>query len=238
VIIDPNDIAVVVHTCPARLGKLDEIRESVEKSDIFVNRKHPHELFEIAREPEGASNFEKRLHYLSLLCRNARKRPYVLRLEDDIIVNRHIIHNLCTWPALRDPDFAIGLAFVDRRLWLRPQSLDNHETENGLVYRHPTSTPWAQAHLYKSEHLIPAAQCYFEELADQNASYYKDLGKVALAFDWALTRTVGRRGLKVYLHKPSLAQGTEVGDRRALNKEQVPIPHRADDFDLDWRRDG
>jgi hypothetical protein len=226
-----NEIAVVVHTCPARRKQLEPLKTSLAQSDICLS------LIDWAEEPKGSSNFEKRLHYLSLLCRNARRAPYVLRLEDDIVVNRHIIHNLCTWPATRQPDFAVGLAFVNRLLYEPPQSGDMHRTESGLVYREPTSTPWAQAHLYDSSHLIRAAQRYFEELAEKCPDYYSEPHKVALAFDWAITRAVGRMGLRVYLHEPSLAQCTEVGDVRALGSVRVPMPHRSRDFDPEWRRD-
>lgn len=233
--IDPKDVAVVVHTCTARINKLEPLMRSIEESDI------EHHQTEWAVEPHGACNWEKRLHYLSLLCRNARKAPYVLRLEDDIIVNRHILHNLCTWPALEDDRFGMGLAFVNQILYELPHSRDNvqhaHHSEWGM-FRDPSSTPWAQAHFFKSEHLIPAAQCYFEELAEKNPKYYAQLDKVALAFDWAITKAMGRMGLRVYLHQPSLAQGTEMGDVRALSGQRVPNPHRASDFDPDWKRHG
>jgi len=233
--INPKDIAVVVHTCPARREKWGPLLDSIEQSDIKNRNVDPY--FDLAIEPKGASNFEKRLHYLSLLCRNARKAPYVLRLEDDIIVNKHILHNLCTWPALDDPSFGMGLAFVNHLLYELPQSRDNVSGTFG-TFRDPTSTPWAQAHFFKSEHLIPAAQCYFEELADKHSDYYRRLGKVALAFDWAITTAMGRMGYNVYLHQPSLVQCTEVADTRALSGEAVAVPHRARDFDPDWRRDG
>lgn len=230
---EPKDIAVVVHTCPSRRKRLSPLKDSIAQSDLDIN------TIDWAEEPDGCSNFEKRLHYLTLLCRNARRAPYVLRLEDDIIVNRHIMHNLVTWNATRQPDFAVGVLFVNHLLYQFPQSDDNHTDQTtGLVYREPTSTPWAQAHLYSSYHLIPAAQRYFEELAEKFPSYYRELHRSALAFDWAITKAVGRMGLRVYLHQPSLAQCTEVGDHRALSRKKVPVPHRAQDFDQDWRRDG
>jgi hypothetical protein len=222
----PEEIAVVVHTCPARRDKLEPLKKSLAESDATCV------VWE--EEPEGATNFEARLHYLDLLCRAARRAPYVLRLEDDIIVNKHLLHNLCTWPALRDEYFGMGLAFVNRLLYEEPHNYDNHTNQYG-VYRNPASTPWAQAHFFKSLPLRSAVESYWQLLYEK-----RGLGarceNMSLAFDWAITQAMGDRGYRVYLHQPSLADCTEVADVR-VSGAIIRVPHRARDFDPDWKRD-
>jgi len=232
-VIDPKDIAVVIHTCPERAPKLGTLLESVQASDI-VGRSGVDMDFQIATEPVGAKNYEKRLHYLMLLCRSARRAPYVLRLEDDIVVGRHIIHNLCTWPAVAKPDFGVGLAFVNHLLLEVPESSNVAQDEEGNLYRRQPKTPWAQAHLYESQALRQAVPFYFEQLREKGFRGAEP-AKYSLAFDWAITGAMDEVGRRVYLHRPSLANCSEVADVRVGGRRLV-MQHFATDFDPEWKR--
>ena len=78
------------------------MRTAIETSDIGTN-------YEIAMHPPGVSLID---HFIALLRHMAEaKTDLVLRLEDDIDVNRHIVHNLTHWPAIHDDRFLIGWAF-------------------------------------------------------------------------------------------------------------------------------
>lgn len=96
-------IAVVVQACPApgRPGWAD-VQASIETSDIGKN-------YQALYQPPGRSIRE---HFLDSLRRGADTgADLVLRLEDDIEVNRHILDNLRAWPAIDAKQFGVGWAF-------------------------------------------------------------------------------------------------------------------------------
>jgi len=239
-VIQRSEIAVVVHTHPARRDHLRPVRDSIEaNSDI--------EDYSLACEQPGLTKYEKMLHWLMFLLLNARLSPYVLRLEDDVQVNKHIIHNLCTWDALRDPEFGCGVLFAHR---------DNvgefQRGEFGLVNQSRASKiSYAQGHLYESSALQLACKAVWDVLQREGENW-KTIDRRWSRFDGTMTLAMGIVGKHIYLHRPSLVDCTEVACIDSLHCRRGPagatdvgevrdqvakdIPHRALDFDPDWRR--
>lgn len=52
-------------------------------------------------------------HFLNVLCEmSLAKTEYVVRFEDDCVgVNKHIKHNLLTWPVLKEANFGVGWGY-------------------------------------------------------------------------------------------------------------------------------
>jgi hypothetical protein len=95
-------ISVFVQAPKSPRSGWNEVRDSIEQSDIGTN-------YQVVHQSEGQTMAE---HFLALLDRMAQAdTDLVLRLEDDVDVNRHILYNLSTWPALDDARFGVGWAF-------------------------------------------------------------------------------------------------------------------------------
>ncbi len=81
----------------------EEMRVLLEDSDIGT------EYTRLVQKP----NSDWRSHFLSVL-REMQDAPteYVVRFEDDCVgVNKHIKHNLLTWPALKESIFGAGWGY-------------------------------------------------------------------------------------------------------------------------------
>ena len=96
------DISVIVQTCPARRELLPKTLSWIEKSDIGKN-------YTVMEHPEGMKLGEFFLRVIQAMT-NVPTR-YVIRLEDDSVVNSHILYNISTWPALREENFGAGWLF-------------------------------------------------------------------------------------------------------------------------------
>lgn len=241
-IIKPEQISVVVHTHPGRQNHLDPIKESLESSDVL-------KMYSIAMEPHGLGHYEKMLHWLMFLNRAAREAPYVLRLEDDVVVNRHILHNVGTWSALLDPDFGMGILFAHE---------DNahhfQRTQYGLsASMARTRIAYAQGQLFESTALQAATKAVWEVLRSEGHGW-ETLTKKWSRFDGTISLAISKVRKHIYLHRPSLVECSEVATIDSLNAKRLTprsgadkicdepqrvleeIPHRSLDFELDWKR--
>jgi hypothetical protein len=111
VVLVAEKIAVIVQGVAGRAA-WSRSKASIEASDIGRG-------YELMLHPPGATLGE---HFLYVLKR-ALDAPtdFVLRLEDDAIVNQHILHNLTTWPDKDLSDFGAGWAFcpvTQRGRWM------------------------------------------------------------------------------------------------------------------------
>ena len=94
-----NDVTVFVQTCPARRHLLHETASWVERSDIGKN-------YTVLEHQEGQPLKDFLWSVLTEMAHAPTQ--YVLRLEDDAIVGRHILHNTFLWQALKEEDFGAG----------------------------------------------------------------------------------------------------------------------------------
>ena len=92
---------------------------SLEASDMR-GRWHRH------RQPEGEDRDRFFLRTLQQIGQSGE--TFMLRLEDDVVVNRFLRHNVSTWKVLQDPAFGIGF-------------LSTCERVQGLVKCKPTADP-------------------------------------------------------------------------------------------------
>ena len=173
--LEPIDTFVLA--APGRDGAHARCFTSIEQSDIG-------EDYTLCMHPPGV---DKREHWRATLDRAAHScSEYVLVLEDDVLVNRHILHNCRTWKWPRDPHFGAG--------WLyKPGGLSP-----GLDEWYTKDLEWygSIAVLYRRE-LLPR----FLELAWQWLSKHN-----SDAWDCAISRAVTTGGYGIRMHSPSLAE--------------------------------
>lgn len=102
----PSDLYVWVHTWWGRDGTSLPYEQSIMDSDLsdWIVHKQP-------------KSRERNEFYLAVLRKFLKSgRPFMLRLEDDVHVNRFIQHNVINWQALRDPKFGIGFLSTSARM--------------------------------------------------------------------------------------------------------------------------
>jgi hypothetical protein len=182
----PEDITVGVRAVPNRGAPWERSRRTIESSDIgtrYVRYVQP-------------SNQTRREAYLSFMdWMAAVPTPLVLMLEDDALVNRHILHNLATWPAVHEPRFGAGWCmtpggrrnihdYIYRRNRTRWHDREYQHASVGVLLRAP-DVPMLRARMV--------------------AWYEGRPGDLAHA-DMALSSAVWRTGRRIALHSPSLVE--------------------------------
>jgi hypothetical protein len=165
-------ISVVVQAVPNRGEAWERCKASLLASDVGG--------FFIMTQPADQTIGQ---HFLDVL-HYALDSPdeYTLRLEDDAIVNRHIIHNLWTWPEIKSADFGAGWAFspvTNRGRWPRREL---HGSVGVLLKR--SALP----------QIISRCEAELDEQPDRTDQ------------DLMLSRAVRDSGLFVYLHSPCLVE--------------------------------
>jgi len=98
--IDPSRICVWLHTWHGRDEGRGATMESVAASDVG-------DRMEVMRQPTGCHRDD---FYMQTLHDLAHRDDidWMLRLEDDVLVNRHLLHNVCRWNAVHHPLFGAG----------------------------------------------------------------------------------------------------------------------------------
>lgn len=200
----PGWVTVVVQGVPDRGLAWERSRESIEASDIGTD-------YMLMLNPEGVN---PRQHFLNVMQRLAdAPTEWVLRLEDDAIVNRHIVHNLRTWPALTAPDFGCGWGFFNGHQqgpWKGP------ELHGSL------------ATLFRRAHL-PAVMA--------GCKKWFAAHKGRLSQDLAMSRTVWDLGKRLYLHQPPLVEHP-IDTPSTLGHLHNRAAHTTRGrFQLEWKRE-
>lgn len=196
------NVSTYVQSVPNR-PQWPETLKSIRASDVGTD-------FYRSVQPRHLS---ARDHFLDLLRRMARdSADLVLRLEDDCVVNKSILHNVATCPHWRDHRCGALWLFcpLDRPydgLW------DRSELHGSVgVALRPRDIP----------HLIPRVRRWFEE------------NNRPLSQDIALSRAVWLSGKRVFLHQPALVDHQE--GPSAVGNDDNPAVRVGAGFDGEWRR--
>lgn len=195
------DLAVFVQHVPGRPA-WDHMRTCLEESDVGKK-------YSLHHQPPGMPIRENFLHLLRRMSR--AETPYVLRLEDDCsAINRHIVHNLLSWPALHDHRFGVGWGIRlggGRRLGDR--------WHNGVLHA-SLCTLFLTSDLPEIIRLV------------ERGNEPQDL---------ALTRAVFDMGKQVCIHGPSLVENNIHVPSVVGSVGHTPRDHTScGTFDLNWRR--
>jgi hypothetical protein len=160
----------------------------------------------------------------------------VLRLEDDVVVNRYIAHNCCTWPAIREDDFGIGWLFQHDRTW-DPKGRHIIRRNDGSVVNSQPDVSASQGQLFKSSVVCRILDQF------ENARRHKRIGSETylpypredLLLDLVPSHASQLAGLWVYVHIPSLVNchaGSSVSAEGVKNEGH----YSNKTFSSGWRR--
>jgi len=225
---NPPTFRCFVHTCWARLGKLAPTLESLDASDLAGK-------YEVLESPmfnrEGGEVTEQ--WYKDTLVRLAAeplpetgKPPdFVVRFEDDVIVNRYILHNLQTWGALRKSEFGLGVLFVWDQQW-PPRPCMQRWDRDGNLCRLDLDICCAQGNVYEAKH-VPVVMDFLER-----AQGCAGVGHGSATYDNATTRATRMAGKYVFLHLPSLVN-CHGGSKESTFGSRGHSSDRT--FDLNWK---
>jgi hypothetical protein len=225
-----REVAVFVQTCPARRVGARETLESVRASDIG-------EDFSVLEHPSDQTKcqfFESVLRQMS-----AADAPYVMRLEDDVIVNRHILHNFLTWPALKNPLFGAGWLYVSEAAFraTRTHRMGYRNTE---VMYGSLCVGMPREHVAAAVQLLEEWQKLFGCALDTcNCGKRNDRPRMSKTYgqDCALSRAVWKLGKRVFFHDPVLAENRLIQSTHGLKTTGHPSHWRAGKlFQVQWRR--
>lgn len=205
---------VFIQTCPQRRDVLRECLESVERSD--VGRRYT--------VLENPSQVERDRFYLWVLAIMAESsREWVVRLEDDVYVNEHILHNAETWPALERDDFGVGWLHVPGAIYDDTDVLTGEppylRRTNSVIYGYAAS-------VMRTETLRRVL-----ERVETNLTH------APRNWEGSLSRALYGIGKYVYLHDPSLVEHrVDVPSTFGTKKLRSYHHSSAHRFDPTWKR--
>ena len=180
------NVAVWVHTWKARDGLIGRTLESLDASDAKG-------LWTVERQPDDCKN---RIDFLLSTWEKYAARDdldYIIRVEDDVLVNKHIVHNATTWEAVHDePLFGMGLLSVADGIMHDRQRLRQGVT--GAIYRATADIHFSGANLFRMDTLrkiLPIMHTVRKQWEGSN--------------DFVMSAATFEAGLLTFLHEPSLA---------------------------------
>jgi hypothetical protein len=205
-------LSVFVQSHPGREPVLQGLQASLEASDVGAD-------YRVLVHPPGRTVVE---HFMDVLTVMAEARSdLVLRLEDDAVVNRHVRHNLTSWPAIERADFGAGWAMSP------PLSVLD------WIYRKRVRNP-------SVKRLIPVCAAVMFWRRDMEwvirgcERWFVAHGGNAM--DFALSATVHDAGKRNYLHDPCVADHRILGVPSTLAHQHKSSSTAAGAYREDWKR--
>jgi hypothetical protein len=190
---------------------------SLQRSDVAE--------YTVAEQPPAAS---PQTYFVDLLAAATESNADVIvRLEDDIEVNRHLLHNIQTWAALQDPDFGVGF-LSNASNYCPPFELSGSGCYRSL--RQEVSAALGQVFLPRTLHRVLAAiACHPDHL--------HAIAHGTINFDHVVSKVCFDLGLNVYVHFPALVRETPFGLLHSSWGNRGPGRHPVQpDFVEDWKR--
>jgi hypothetical protein len=205
-----------IHNCPQRATSVEATIESVGESDIDQWTLWCH-----SEDLKSAEEIER--WWEERLLEASDKSDFVLRLEDDVVVNKHIEHNIKNWPALQRDDFGVGSVFdLADTVWYR--------------FKEPDGTVWngedwitAQGLVFKSS-LVPKLVSRMREIRKDAFKFRRVL---RLNFDQVVAAAIHDMGLRVFFHEPCLVDCIPGNGQSTVGENHDD--YRAKNFDPHWR---
>lgn len=198
----PSVVAVMI-TCPEREvireRTLASLRESDWEGDLALIHDEAADSNRELRQTEAARK--------ALLAGLEARTPFILFLEDDLIFNRHLFHNLTTWAPVRERALTLGSLYNPG-----VGALACHVSQHWIA----TRGDW----VYGSQAFV---------VSRRTAKYFLNHWESVEGMqDIRMSRLAGRLNRPIYYHAPSLVQ--HVGETSTWGGGF----HRARDFDAEW----
>jgi hypothetical protein len=210
-----------VHTCALRKGKLQPTLYSLMASDIGSD-------CDVLECPMGLAPVINAWWEQTWreLADAAAPDEYLVRLEDDVVVNRHIRHNIETWSALKEPDFGLGVLFNSDRIWPPLPQMKNRKP-SGALCRMDVDIPGGCGQVLRADRV--------HAIMDRVSDAQRREGPRAVMFDFGLSRATRYAGYFAYCHEPSLVNCHEGATVSTLGG--APDNNWSDkSYDAEWKR--
>jgi hypothetical protein len=151
-------------------------------------------------------------------------KEWGLRLEDDVIVNRHLLHNICAWDALTEPTFGAGWLYHSGALSTVRTAMGR--TDRGNWFRDAPDLVGCLGVVF----YVPMIPFIVMGLR----RFWKATDG---AQDKSMTRAVWSRSLRVFVHEPPLVEhNVEHRSTLAPDRPVDPAIHSTCGlFRRDWR---
>jgi len=218
-------VQTTVHRDLTRHVALDSIRDS-DVGDDFV----------LVRDPERRKSVREIMQWWreSMLAMRelalSEGKTFIVRLEDDILVNRHLRHNVASWPALKDPRFGMGSLFVPNYFQQRPDMLIKSHP-SGEYFRNIPEMEGAQGQVFRTD--LIASQL------DRIGMAYIEKGyplEAEVDFDVGITCATWLCGRRTFLHFPGLVDVSSVSKRSTLRDIEQEVSGSVA-YNPDWKRE-
>jgi len=198
----PPTLEAFVWGIPGREPQHTLLRESLAASDVGEATWLLH--------PPGKTAWE----HWEEAHRTAARSPadLVLLLEDDVILNRHLRHNVETWARLRDPEFAAGWLYNPGGYARQDQWYDGGVDWYGTC-------------------AVLIAPALLSACVDEA----KILRAGRRDWDHCFSEAILRNG-KIGIHYPSLAEHLDELPSAVGNPPSPDVRTSRGTFDRDWRR--
>jgi len=184
-LVKPDDFAIVVQTVPSREKALHETIASIKESGVFSK-----DIIIVTQRPDQ----DKQSNLIAALTKlSSSDKKWGIRFEDDILVNKHILHNLCNWDALSEDDFGAGWLYHSGILSTSGDLLVM--SKRGNTFRDHSDLVGSLGVVLKTSQ-IP-------ELIDGVRKHWNE---VSGAQDKSMSRTIWNLGRRVYVHCPPLVE--------------------------------
>ena len=207
-------LSVVIQAMPGRPA-LEKTLASLRASDL----PDPTILY----QPPDRTPVEFFLSVLDWMAQSPAE--LVLRLEDDVLVNQHSLHNIETWTAPHDAErFGMG--------WLFDPGGTTQSVHDKIYQRVGETDRWHCGGLLHGALGTLAWTRDMPEIRQYAAEYLAEHGAV---FDLALAHAVMRRGRCICVHAPSLLEHQE--STSAFGHFTHPVHDTSNgSFFSSWRR--
>jgi hypothetical protein len=218
-----------VNTCPKRRHLCEATMESVRASDIGDS----------CELVEGLDGWNQKswdqLH--EFILGFSKEADFTVRLEDDVIVNKHIMHNVQTWAAITREDFGLGWLFLyDGFYYPKRRTLTMQDGRKDLIICTELALPGSQGIVYKSSNIEQILAQIMEARKHKYATCDRYLpGPLNNLFDSAVSWATQLAKFWCYMHDPSLVNCHE-GSRVSADGSKHEGHFANKTFDLEWKR--
>lgn len=197
-----SEVTVIVQTCQERKKLLAPTLDSLLESDA-------RDSFRVLLHPQGERHC--RFFRSVLIAMAAVSTPWVIRLEDDVLVNRHLLHNFLTWPALSDPRFGAGWLFSPQILLNQTQLEQGHYIRNDPIMSYAfgvgLKAETAQACIDEYDRWIAEYGCGLHHCTRRGCTFVtKPHPPNQMGQDALFSRAVWGLNKRIFLCEPSLVE--------------------------------
>lgn len=185
--IDPGRVFCWVHTWHGRDAKdRDKTIRSIDASDLAGR-------YSVMCQPKSEHRDDFYMRVLRRICDDTRF-DYMLRLEDDVIVNKSILHNACRWRAPSHPLFGAG--WLSATSGLLEDNINCRRLDGHWVREYP-ECHFAGGLLMPTE-TLRSGLSYLEQRLRAGGGQF--------APGCSLSRAVWSLGKRVFFHDPSIVK--------------------------------